>query len=164
MQRTLEGADVHFMRVALCQAEEALLRSDWPIGAALVIDGHLIGAASNRNTTNKSWIAHAEINVLLAHATAIRQSVETRGARVELFTTLEPCLMCLAMASFCRISRIVFAMRDPKQGAVSGIGRINDLAPRNFPVVEGGILEEESKMLIEKYQPRYPFEEPHIGG
>jgi tRNA(adenine34) deaminase len=151
-------SDVKFMKVALVQAENALHRNDLPIGAALVINGQLAGVSSNQNTTNKSWVSHAEVNVLLMNAAVIREAVEMNGAKVELFTTLEPCLMCLGMALFSRVSRIVYALRDSAHGFAAANSLIRPLTPASPLVVEGGILAYESQQLFERYQPRYPFE------
>ncbi len=77
-----------------------------PFGAVVVRDGLILGEGWNRVTSAHDPTAHAEI-------TAIREacrnlgSFELRGC--ELFTSCEPCPMCLAAIYWARLDRIWFA-------------------------------------------------------
>lgn len=102
------------MRFALTQAQDALRNHDFPVGAVLVIDGEVIGGDHNRIVSTKSLVAHAENALLIAHATMLAHA---RGREVALYTTLEPCMMCMATAVHSHISKIIYACADAHGGS-----------------------------------------------
>jgi len=104
------------MRLALEAARAALSGKDIPIGAALCIDGAVVGTAHNRIVSWRTLTGHAEHMLLVDHGAAIFEAGR-RGAPVTLYTTLEPCLMCLSTSAHSRVSRLIFACRDPVAGA-----------------------------------------------
>jgi guanine deaminase len=77
-----------------------------PFGAVVVKDGKIIGEGSNNVTTKKDPSAHAEIE-------AIRTACKTINnfdlSDCEIYTSCEPCPMCLAAIYWARISKIFFA-------------------------------------------------------
>jgi guanine deaminase len=77
-----------------------------PFGAVIVKDGKIIAEGVNRVTSTNDPTAHAEV-------LAIRQACEKLGAfelkDCELYTSCEPCPMCLAAIYWARLSRIYFA-------------------------------------------------------
>src|SRR5918994_7364441 len=77
-----------------------------PFGAVIVRDGRVLAEGWNRVTSSNDPTAHAEV-------TAIRRACEELGTfslpGATLFTSCEPCPMCLAAAYWARVSRIVFA-------------------------------------------------------
>jgi tRNA(adenine34) deaminase len=58
------GRDEHFMRLALREAERAAEHGDVPIGAVIVRDGEVIGAAGNERELRGDPTAHAEVLAL----------------------------------------------------------------------------------------------------
>jgi tRNA(Arg) A34 adenosine deaminase TadA len=77
-----------------------------PFGAIIVKDGRVIGEGWNCVTTMNDPTAHAEI-------TAIRRACEALDAfdleGAELYSSCEPCPMCLAAAYWARIGRVYYA-------------------------------------------------------
>ena len=77
-----------------------------PFGAVIVKDGQIIAEGANRVTSTNDPTAHAEI-------LAIRQACEKLGAfelkDCELYTSCEPCPMCLGAIYWARLERIYFA-------------------------------------------------------
>ena len=77
-----------------------------PFGALIVKDGKLIAGGCNQVLASGDPTAHAEI-------TAIRAACRSLGsfllAGCDLFTTCEPCPMCLGAAYWARVDRIVYA-------------------------------------------------------
>jgi len=77
-----------------------------PFGAVIVRDGKIIAEGVNQVTSTHDPTAHAEM-------LAIRQACEKLGAfelkDCELFTSCEPCPMCLGAIYWARLSRIYFA-------------------------------------------------------
>lgn len=77
-----------------------------PFGAVVVKDGVVIGEGCNRVLGTNDPTAHAEV-VAIRAASAHLGTFELRGC--ELFTTCEPCPMCLAAAYWARVDRVHFA-------------------------------------------------------
>lgn len=145
------------MSLALEKAAHALNCGDFPIGAALVIDGVCVDSESNSNTSDWTWTSHAEHKLILRHSARLRRVVQTERARVELFSTFEPCLMCLGTAVFSRIRRIVYAVPDQSAGAASlDPSRLGEWYCRRWPLMQAGLLRQESEALIRRYKPIYP--------
>ena len=77
-----------------------------PFGALIVRDGELIAEGQNRVTANLDPTAHAEV-------TAIRAACQVVGdfslAGATLYTSCEPCPLCLSASLWSRLDRVVFA-------------------------------------------------------
>ena len=145
------------MRLALEKAAQALNCGNFPIGAALVVDGVCIDSEANSNLSDWTWTSHAEHKLMLRHSVRLRRAVQTERARIELFSTFEPCLMCLSTAVFSRIRRIVYAVPDQNAGATSlDPSRLGEWYCRRWPVMQAGLLREESEALIRKFKPIHP--------
>jgi len=76
-----------------------------PFGAVVVKEGQIVGRGCNEETSKNGPPAHAGI-------VAIRQAAKSLGAfhltGCELYTTCEPCPMCLAAIYWARIDRYYF--------------------------------------------------------
>jgi tRNA(adenine34) deaminase len=143
------GRDEHFMRLALREAERAAEHDDVPIGAVIVHEGEVVGAAGNERELRADPTAHAEV---LAMREAARALGGWRIPDSVLYVTLEPCAMCAGAIVLARIPRVVFGATDPKAGAAGSV--LNVLAePRlnHRPQVDGGLLAEESGELLASF-------------
>lgn len=90
---------------------------DPPVGAALRIGNRIVGTARNRIVSTRSFLAHAENTLLIRHGPAVFQAFGHKPRQeVIVYTTLEPCLLCTAAAAHSRVTRIVYACRDPMAG------------------------------------------------
>lgn len=80
-----------------------------PFGAVVVKDGAIIGEAANQVTATNDPTAHAEV-------LAIRGACQKLGtfdlAGCEIYTSCEPCPMCLGAIYWARLSRVYFANDD----------------------------------------------------
>ncbi len=76
-----------------------------PFGAVIVKDGQIIGEGWNQVTSTNDPTAHAEV-VAIRNACRELKTFDLSGA--ELYTSCEPCPMCLAATYWARISRIYF--------------------------------------------------------
>ncbi len=130
--------DEHFMRLALREAARAVEHDDVPVGAVVVHDGEVIGAAANEREHRQDPTAHAEI---LALREAARHLGSWRLIDCHLYVTLEPCSMCAGAIVLARVPRVIYGTPDPKAGAA---GSVLDLLaqPRlnHRPEVAGGLL------------------------
>ncbi|MCL4521745.1 MAG: tRNA adenosine(34) deaminase TadA [Firmicutes bacterium] len=142
--------DVQLMRLALEQAEVAARVGEVPVGAVLMSSSGLVIARNyNRRESDHDPTAHAEM-------LTIREAAEILGrwrlTGTVLAVTLEPCLMCAGAIILARISRLIYGASDPKTGAVSSLfTTLNDSRLNHQVVVEGGLLAESSRELLQAF-------------
>ncbi len=140
------------MHLALGEAEVALRTNNYPVGAVLVADGKLIGKEHNHKEVRLDRISHAETLLFIEHSSALKRMKNEEHAVIELFTTFEPCLMCLGVAVIHNVDRIVVACNDPR-GDISQIEprKIGDWYQKHWPTIEYGLLKEESHDILFNY-------------
>ncbi|WP_157002289.1 nucleoside deaminase [Agromyces laixinhei] len=97
-------------------ATENVRRSGGPFGAIVVSADGQIFEGVNRVTANLDPTAHAEISAIRAACQGL-DTFDLSGAT--LFTSCEPCPMCLAASLWARIDRIFFAA-DRNDAAEAG--------------------------------------------
>jgi tRNA(Arg) A34 adenosine deaminase TadA len=99
--------DLDFMQLAIrLAAEHMRARDGGPFGAVLARGRKIIAQGWNRVTSANDPTAHAEITAIRAAAAALG-TFQLRGC--VLYTSCEPCPMCLGAAYWARLERIVFA-------------------------------------------------------
>jgi tRNA(adenine34) deaminase len=138
-----------WMRAALDEAQAAFDAGEVPIGAVIVHDEQIIAAAGNQRETLQDPTAHAEI-------IAITQAAETLGSwrllDCLLYVTLEPCPMCAGSIVQARIPLVFYGATDPKAGGCHTLFQItSDIRLNHQAVVMGGILQEESRRLLQEF-------------
>jgi guanine deaminase len=96
----------HFLARSIQLATANVLNSGGPFGAVIVTAGGQAFDGVNRVTATNDPTAHAEV-------TAIRRACSELGtfdlSGATLYTSCEPCPMCLASALWARVERVVFA-------------------------------------------------------
>ena len=97
--------DDSLLQRALRLASESARSGGGPFGALVACDGVVIGEGANRVTLDHDPTAHAEVIAIRA-ACKIAGNHALSGA--VLYTSCEPCPMCLAAAWWARIERVVF--------------------------------------------------------
>ena len=90
------------MRIALAEARKA----DFPFGAVIVRNGEILARGGNLGRTNRDPTAHGEM-VAIRNAVAKHGGAALRGATI--YTTGEPCAMCMGAILWGHMSRLVFA-------------------------------------------------------
>jgi len=96
-----------FLRRALDLAVENVQSgSGGPFAALVVADGSVVAEGTNEVTTANDPTAHAEITAI-RNACAARNHFELTGCT--LYSTCEPCPMCLGAIYWTRLERVVFA-------------------------------------------------------
>lgn len=86
-----------------------------PFGALIVRDGVVLAEAWNRVIIDHDPTAHAEINAI---RTACQKTGQFHLTGCTLYTSSEPCPMCLAAAYWAKIERIVFANSRAEAAAI----------------------------------------------
>jgi guanine deaminase len=99
-------ADAHFLDRAVELATENVAEGGGPFGAVLVRGGELLATGQNRVTRDNDPTAHAEVQ-------AIRDACRRAGTYSlhgsTLYSSCEPCPMCLASSLWARVDRVVYA-------------------------------------------------------
>lgn len=95
--------DQEFLTVAIEQARIGRDEGGVPIGAALVVDGQVLGAGHNRRVQQGSAIRHGETDAL-EEAGRLPAAVYRRAT---MYTTLSPCDMCTGAILLYGIPRVV---------------------------------------------------------
>ena len=98
--------DKKFIQKAIDLATENVRNGGGPFGAIVVKDGEVIATGVNRVTANNDPTAHAEVQAIRA-ACAKTGNFELRGC--VLYTSCEPCPMCLGAIYWSRVDRVVYA-------------------------------------------------------
>lgn len=86
-----------------------------PFGALIVREGIVLAEAWNRVVIDNDPTAHAEINAIRA---ASQKTGQFHLTGCTLYTSSEPCPMCLAAAYWAKIERIVFANSRAEAAAI----------------------------------------------
>ena len=141
--------DEYFMNIALEEAQKAFDRGDLPVGAVLTIDRELYATGGNTQVSGSNLSLHAESSMIIQHSPEIRKARKTK--RVELYSTLEPCIMCFGTAVQNGIHRIVYACPDPFGGATDIVNPSREWVRNRIPTVEGELFRERSYDLLVKY-------------
>lgn len=99
--------DEYFLRQAIDLAREGMNTGQGgPFGCVVVREGKVVGQGCNRVTSTNDPTAHAEV-------VAIRDACRNLGTHqldgCTVYTSCEPCPMCLGAMYWARPARIVFA-------------------------------------------------------
>ena len=94
---------------ALALAEEAAAHDEAPVGAVVVEGERVLAAERNRMRELNDPTAHAEIVVIRRAAQALKRLTldAAHGTHLRLFTTCEPCAMCLGATLWSGVQRVV---------------------------------------------------------
>ena len=139
----------YYMQFAIEQARLAEAIDEVPVGAVLAQDNTIIVSAHNQPITNNDPTAHAEIQLLRA---AGKKLNNYRLPNTTLYVTLEPCTMCLGAMIHARVSRVVFGAYGQKTGVCGSCQDLSASECFNHSIeVEGGILADECKNLLQKF-------------
>lgn len=137
------------MRMALEEAEAAGRAGELPIGAVLVIDEAVVARGRARHQEARSQIRHAELNALLAGGEQLWRDYR----RATLFTTVEPCPMCLGAVVMADVPHIVFGLPDQVVYSRQSVSA-NPYIRRHIKSYYGGVLAAEAAAIFARYAPR----------
>lgn len=101
------------IRLSVINVEE---RNGGPFGSVIVKDGRIIARGVNEVTANNDPTAHAEV-VAIRNACQILQTFDLSGC--EIYTSCEPCPMCLAAIYWARIDKLYFANTKEDAAAIN---------------------------------------------
>ena len=102
----ITNSDKDFMKEAIKLSHEGMIANEGgPFGAVIVRNGKIIGRGSNRVTITNDPTAHAEI-VAIRDACKKLNTFDLQGCII--YTSCEPCPMCLSAIYWARIKEIYY--------------------------------------------------------
>jgi len=156
----MRKSNEYYVRIAIEAAQEAKDNGGVAIGAVLVKEssGQIIATGGSVVGVNKDPTAHAEVNCIRAAAALLKTD---DMYDFTLYSTLEPCHMCLSAAAWARIPRVFFGAyrKDVDETLFDIKGNFSDeeeavhmnLREEIGMQVHGGILELECAKLLDRY-------------
>jgi tRNA(adenine34) deaminase len=164
IENNYTGMDHYFMGLALQQAQYAWDKGEVPIGAVVVRECtsddatdwrrafQIISAGHNRVETDFDASAHAELLALRQGARNLQNWRFPPNSR--LYSTLEPCPMCMASIQAFRIDHVVYGAPDNRLGAIKTHMELLSVARHPYHEVKsvtGGVREEECGDIVVQF-------------
>lgn len=132
--------DPKFMQAAIALSFEGMRsQKGGPYGAVVVKDGEIIGRGVNQVTSTHNPTAHAEMLAIQEACQAV-QSWNLQGC--ELYTSCEPCPMCMAAIYWARLDKVYYAnsKEDAAHFGFNSLSIYKELAlpldKRRLPIVQ----------------------------
>ncbi|MCK5811309.1 MAG: nucleoside deaminase [Clostridiales bacterium] len=133
-----------FMIKAIDEAKQAYKEGNVPIGAIIVKNQQIIASAHNGSGS----LEHAEFLVI---EKALRKVNKRFLTGCELYSTVEPCLMCSGALINARIDKVFFGTYDSKSGCLGSVTDVFVLPFNHKIEYYGGIMEDECLHILQKF-------------
>jgi tRNA(adenine34) deaminase len=137
-----------YMAEAIAEARRGAEEGERPVGCVAVLDDAMVARDHDRTGLDADPTAHA---VLLTIRAAARKLGSHRLGDVTIFTTHEPCPMCVGALLEAQVRALVFAVPDERRGSAGTVLQLarSDALPHQIAVVSG-VGEEEARRLVEE--------------
>ena len=137
-----------FMAEAIKEAQLAAQSGELPIGAVVVHNNVIVGRGHAQHNARGSKVAHAEMSALIQ----AERYLNARGRDgFVIYSTVEPCVMCLGAIVMSNVDHVVYGLPDnwikPR-----GMLKIDYVAKRIGNYL-GGVLADECLELFQTYRP-----------
>jgi tRNA(adenine34) deaminase len=138
--------DEYYMNLAYKEAKKAFDDAEVPVGAVVVLNGQVIARGYNQVERLNDSTAHGEI---IALTSAFNYLGSKYLPEASIYITVEPCLMCAGALYWSKISRIIWAANDEKNGH-------KRITEPNWPFhpkteIVTGIMKEECAALMKDF-------------
>jgi tRNA(adenine34) deaminase len=159
----MTAVDEAFMAEALAEARRSVELGEFPVGAVVALDGQIVVRAHWAGAAQRRLLDHPEMLALMEAERGGKVSSRQERQAATLYTTLEPCALCMGAAMSFLLGRLVFAADAPVDGAGNlptlwqpHNGHPQDGMPYTIPEVVGGVGREASIALIAEWVQRNP--------
>jgi tRNA(adenine34) deaminase len=134
-----------YMAEAIAEARRGGEEGEWPVGAVAVLDDAMIARDHDRMLLQRDPTAHA---VLLCLQATARKLDSRRLTEITIFTTHEPCPMCVGALVEAQVGGLVYAVPDERRGAAGSVVQLaREMAlPHQLSVISG-VREAEARRL-----------------
>lgn len=141
------------MSLVIALAEKALEKSELPIACIIFYNDIIVAQSHTSEIADNRLLVHAEIKALMELDKKRMKAKEKM--QMELFTNLEPCMMCLGASISSFIGKIYYSLDAPSDGAAKWTEKTwhehHVKSSFGLPIMISGILENESKELFKRY-------------
>ncbi|MFA6251056.1 MAG: nucleoside deaminase [Candidatus Paceibacterota bacterium] len=143
-----------FLKQAIELSKESVNKGGFPVGAIVVKNGEIVGKGLSNGKNNKDATSHAEIE-------AIRNASKNLNSRdlfdCEIYSSMEPCLMCFSACYWAKIKKIVYAVAKDKLDkqhyeGLHHISEINSKNNRQIEIFHDKELEQEALLIIKNWE------------
>jgi tRNA(adenine34) deaminase len=134
-----------YMAEAIAEARRGEEEGEFPVGAVAVLDDAMVARDHDRIQLAGDPTAHA---VLLTLQATARKLGPRRLPEITIFTTHEPCAMCVGALVESRVRGLVYALANTESGAAGGAVQLarDESLPHQVSVVSG-VRESEARRL-----------------
>ena len=145
-QEPATDVDTRLMRLAIEEAAQG----DYPFGAVITRDGEVLARGHNVGIKEQNPTAHGEM-VAIRNFLAAHGPEKLKGTT--LYTSGEPCAMCMGAIVWCGIARLVYAASmDQLATKISQImvpsAEVANKSPFAEVAITGGVLADEAMKLF----------------
>lgn len=146
--------DKKFLQQAIELSKESVKQGGFPVGALIVKNGVVVSEGLSNGKNNKDATSHAEIE-------AIRQASKKLDSRdlfdCEIYSSMEPCLMCFSACYWAKIKKIVYAVSKRKLSkqhyeGLHSLEEINSKNNKQIEIIHVEELEDEALKIIKGWE------------
>jgi tRNA(adenine34) deaminase len=142
------------MQMTIEEGRKSLINKEFPVGAIIFKGDEVISRAHSSGESALEFLPHAEMAALLEADK--RHYLPPDRKKMQLFTTLEPCMMCLGAAMSFFIGEIFYALEAPIDGAAEFAVQFfretrREIPGYSLPAIQAGLLRRESQNLLRDY-------------
>src|SRR5262245_30071099 len=146
--------EADFMRAAIAKTRQGIQAGQSPFGSVIVRDQSIVAVTHNTVWLTTDPTAHAEVNCIRAAAKSLN-SIFLNGCT--LYSTTEPCPMCLAAIHWAKIERVVYgaSIADAANAGFKELfvpARTLAELGQSPLVVESGLLQAECAALFAEWK------------
>jgi len=139
-----------YIKKCLTLAKKSEIKNEIPVGALLTQNNIILAESHNLSINTNDPTAHAEINIIRL---ACKKINNYRISNSVLYTTLEPCLMCVGAICEARIERVVFGAYSNSESSIDEKFKV--LKERydldHTPKFIGGVLQNECSLILRNF-------------
>lgn len=141
------------MKLVIDLAERALEKNELPIACIIFHNDTIVAQSHTSESKDNRLLVHAELKALMELDQKKFKAKEKR--QMELFTNLEPCMMCLGASISSFVGKVYYSLDAPSDGAAKwAVKSWNDYHVTSsfcLPEITSGILKSESRALFKRY-------------
>lgn len=143
-----------YLKEAIHLSQESVDVGGYPVGAVVVLNGEIIGKGLSDGKQNMDATSHGEIAAIRDASKNLKKR-DLIGATV--YTSLEPCIMCLSACYWAKVSTIVYACSKEKVSAKNfeGTHSLEEVNKQNKPpltLIHEVSLEEDALKIFNKWE------------
>ncbi|XP_030759420.1 tRNA-specific adenosine deaminase 2 [Sitophilus oryzae] len=151
-ESSLSDIEKSFMEKAFCYAKEALQNQEVPVGCIFVYHNEVIAVGRNEVNQTKNATRHAEmvcVDQVVEYSKTNSLKLESVFEQIDVFVTVEPCIMCAAALYDLKVRSITFGCKNDRFGGSTVLDVKEILKP--VTVVQGGHRADEAMALLKEF-------------